>query len=158
MRIKVNLPKSKSDIRDYPQEFRKAMQEACRFVRDSARRNRNHFYNDYTGRLTRSIRFKTEKTPRGAVRGWVYQDVTKAPYGKYQIEGTGIYVGEGKINLNKYGNFKGYFWRRENRWMKNPIVRGIKPDDFLQRALRDSRYYIDRVFERAIEKVVGKEL
>ena len=156
MIIKVNLPKSKSILADYPQEFRKAMQEACRIVRDRARRN--HFYKNFTGRLTHSIKYKTTESPRGTIRGWVYQDVIEAPHGKYQIEGTGIYVGDGKINLNKYGNFKGYFWRRENRWMTNPWTRGIKPDDFMTTALRESRYYIDRVFERAIEKVVGKEL
>ena len=93
-----DLPKE-SDIQ---REIRYAMQSACMKVLYTARQK--HRYKDLTGKLTKSLNWKLDKNSNGKiVRGIVYQDQQKAFYGKFQIEGTGIYIGKGRINRNKKG-------------------------------------------------------
>ena len=136
-----DLPKE-SDIQ---REIRYAMQSACMKVLYTARRK--HRYEDLTGKLTKSFNWKLEKNGSGKiVRGVVYQDPQKAFYGRFQIEGTGIYIGRGKINLNKRGKFVGYWWRRKNIFMTNPWIRGIQGEDILGNAYKDRKEEIRQLF------------
>ena len=136
-----DLPKE-SDIQ---REIRYAMQSACMKVLYTARQK--HRYKDLTGKLTKSFNWKLDKNSNGKiVRGIVYQDQQKAFYGKFQIEGTGIYIGEGRMNLNKRGKFKGYWWRRKQFFNRNPWINGIEGEDILGNAYKERKEEIRQLF------------
>ena len=139
--------------REVRKRLRKTLQKACEIVIDYARQH--HWYSDRSGSLTRSFKYRTRDTNDGII-GTVYQDEGSAFYGKFQIEGTGIY-GKKKqqINLNKYGNFRGYYWIRRRRWVKSPLVRGIRPRNILGNAYSKNKARIAQMFKDEVKRVAG---
>ena len=139
--------------REVRKRLRKTLQKACEIVRDHARQH--HWYSDRSGSLSRSFKYRTKDTNDGIV-GTVYQDERSAYYGKFQIEGTGIYGKNKKqIDLNKYGNFRGYYWIRRRRWVRNPLVRGIRPRDILGNAYSKNRSRIAQMFRDEVKRIAG---
>ncbi|MFC2577687.1 MAG: HK97-gp10 family putative phage morphogenesis protein [Veillonella parvula] len=158
LRASLNVPKeivsdellSDKEIR---KRLRKTLQKACRIVRDYARTH--HWHRDRTMRLRRSIKYKTKETSN-SLEGTVYQDERQAPHGKFQLNGTGIYGEKGEvIDLNKNGRFKGYYWARRRRWVKFPLIRGIKRRDFIRNAYRKNKNLIQDMFREEVENIVG---
>lgn len=143
---------SKTDIQS---QIRYALQSAGQRLVNYAKTH--HRYEDRTGKLTKSFRYNLVKENGKYVAVRIYQDENEAFYGRYQIGGTGIYAGKPEINLNKNGKFRGYFWQRQNRWVRNPLVRGIPGDNILGNAIDRNKLYIQRDFRDRLEKVVGKK-
>ena len=151
-RLKAEIRVSKHDFlsdAEIRKRLRSTLREACRIVRDYAREH--HWYSDRSGRLTRSIRYRTRETSKDLV-GTVYQNRNEAFYGKFQTEGTGIY-GEyhRPINLNKNGRFHGYYWARRKRWVGNPIVRGIRKRNIIGNAYSRNRERIRQMFLKEVK-------
>nr|DAR87668.1 MAG TPA: hypothetical protein [Caudoviricetes sp.] len=158
LKASIEAPKGllSSDLlsdREVRKRLRKTLQKACEIVRDHARQH--HWYSDRSGSLSRSFKYRTRDTNDGIV-GTVYQDERSVFYGKFQIEGTGIY-GKKKqqIDLNKYGNFRGYYWIRRRRWVRNPLVRGIRPRDILGNAYSKNKARIAQMFKDEVKRIAG---
>ena len=58
------------------------------------------------------------------------------------------------INLNKNGRFKGYYWTRQKRWVRNPWIRGIEGEDIIQNAYEARAYEIRQDFQERLERLM----
>ena len=160
LELEVNNSKLNSIISSLDTAQKNVNKEIDRALRSSAMImltwiNRNHWYKNWSGKLTRSFRWRKNKDG-GIQTAVVYQDASIAPYGKFHIEGTGIYgPSGGLINLNKNNKFKGYYWRREGRWVGNPIVKGIKPENLIERAYEANLERIQNNFDAAVKRIAG---
>ena len=138
--------------KSFENEIRSRLNDACKAVAQHAKSN--HWYNDITGNLSRAIKWKVDRQGNRYV-GTVYLDERKAFYGKFQIEGTGIYGKYGEvINLNKNGKFYRYYWHRQYRYSYHPLVRGIKGEDFLRKAYKAKLSLISRLFRIRAHRVI----
>ena len=138
--------------RDVQRTIRYALQSACmKIIRQAVT---HHWYDDRTGKLSSSFNWKLIKDNGKIISAKVYQDAQKAYYGKFQIQGTGRYIGKGDINLNKNGRFKGYYWTRQKRWVRNPWIRGIEGENIIQNAYEARAYEIRQDFQERLERLM----
>lgn len=137
-------------------EFVKAcLHDACELVRNYARTH--HRYEDNPARqareghvgLTRAIQFEVLNRKRAEYGyvGRVFINEKKAPYGKYQLEGTKAH---GPVRAPKLK----FFSDRYGKWISAFRVAGIVKDDFLGNALKNNRLEIEHIFERKFEEWV----
>lgn len=144
------------------------LRESCELLVNYARHN--HKYRDDTGKLSNAISFFVNK--REPIEGrsadiFINTDGSKptdnnssiAPYGNYQLYGTGIYGPNHRMIRPVNGSL--LHWRTKNmkffhpkmrihgrylsedEWVKEE-VKGIKPDNFLYKAYRAKWNYIVR--------------
>ena len=159
--VKPKVSLSKTNILTLTQDdvnryVRACLQKSCKIVRDYARTH--HAYEDQPDRqkrdnqygLTRAILYRTipRKSAKYGYVGEVYVDEKKAPYAKYQIEGTS---GHGPVRAKGLTFFSDRFgkWYKDLAW-----VSGIKPDDFLGRALKNNRVEINYIFEQGLRELM----
>lgn len=125
------------------------LHDSCKLIVKYAKEH--HYYKDYTGNLTRAIKFRVldRKSSKYGHVGRIYIDDKIAPYGKYQVEGT-----EGPIRPKRASAFT-FFSKRFGRWYKNlKEVSGIKPDDFLGRAIKNNRLEVDYIFQQGLRELM----
>ena len=143
--------------RDVQRTIRYALQSACmKIIRQAVT---HHWYDDRTGKLSASFNWKLNKENGKNIGATVYQnyfDPSKpmAFYGRFQIQGTGRYIGKGDINLNKNGRFKGYYWTRQKRLVRNPWIRGIEGENIIQNAYEARAYEIRQDFQERLERLM----
>ena len=128
------------------------LHDSCKLIVKYAKEH--HYYKDYTGNLTRAIKFRVldRKSSEYGYIGRIYIDEDKAPYGKYQVEGTGGI--DGKIKPKTVPAFN-FFSKRFGRFYKNLAeVSGIKPDDFLGRAIKNNRLEVDYIFQQGLRELM----
>lgn len=128
------------------------LHDSCKLIVKYAKEH--HYYKDYTGNLTRAIKFRVldRKSSEYGYVGRIYIDDKIAPYGKYQVEGTGGI--DGKIRPKRASAFT-FFSKRFGRWYKDlKEVSGIKPDDFLGRAIKNNRLEIDYIFKEGLREMM----
>lgn len=130
---------------DVDRYVKSCLHDSCKLIKEYAQNH--HYYKDYTGNLTRAIKFRVldRKSSEYGHVGRIYIDEDKAPYGKYQLEGT-----KGPIKPKRVSAFT-FFSKRFGRWYKGLAeVSGIKPDDFLGRAIKNNRLEVDRIFKEGL--------
>lgn len=157
----------RSDIRkDIVSRYINAcLRESCELIVKEARHN--HRYKDYTGRLTRSIAFMVNKRePLNSRTADIFintdgrqndNHADVAEYGRYQLEGTGIYGKEHRW-ITPY-NARLLHWYSRNRYARGTRewfaskVRGVKPDNFISKAYKSKwRYIIKSVWEAKLKE------
>lgn len=134
-------------MQSYPAQTREAIRrslmEAATLVQERARRE--HRFRTRTGMLERSIAVKLEPT-----NARVFLDRNVARYSGWVHEGTAPHM----IFPNKR---KALRWVGPNGFVFAKKVRhpGTKPDQFLYKALDNSRAEIQAIFDRHIQRVTG---
>jgi HK97 gp10 family phage protein len=95
-----------------------------------------------TGNLRSSITYKTDATQKMVAVG------TNVEYAIYVELGTGIYADNGKGRQTP--------WRYKNRQGDTVITHGMKPRRFITDSVMKNRQTIQRLYEDAVSRMMGK--
>ena len=152
------------------ERIRSLLTDACRLVRDSARKNVEHKYIQRTGRLFSSIRYTTREvaTKRGyTITGRVFINEAETPAKKStRGHSYAYFITHGTKDWHRTrsqaqrGRKKALAWfdsHTNKKYVAFWHRRGIKADDILGDALEECRSKINRMVRNKV-RVINVEL
>ena len=96
---------------------------------------------------TGSLRDSIAGYLRGRFRGSL---VFGAPHASFVLEGTGIYGPRGRAFEVSAKDGKALHWPGASHPVKNATIRGVRPNDFITRAIRHA--LLEEAFEKGFDK------
>lgn len=94
---------------------------------------REHGYQNNTGKLSASMVWRMWESKRFAYRG---QIKTSAPYARWVNDGTGIYGPHGAMIIPRKASHLVFFWPKAGGWVFARSVRGMRAAKFANEAVR----------------------
>ena len=123
---------SKGDPAGFLGSARKRMRDGFRAMAEALAESAKKTAPVRTGKLRDSVSLSSEAALSGSV-------LYGAPYASFLHEGTGLYGPRGKIIVIRPKKKKALFWPGASHPVGVVRQKGIRPRDFVRRALREAR-------------------
>jgi hypothetical protein len=137
------------DTRDLEQHLRERARDRMEVASDEVRRQIEHDAPRDTGRLATLIATRTVEDSTSITTKVTTEARTEdgRDYGKWQDEGTGVYIGRGRI-YPKHGPVLKFFWPKIGKFMVVRSVKGTPPTHFFTRNVELWRDRLQEAFRR----------